>query len=191
MKAIIWTKYGSPDGLRLMEVEKPTPKDNEVLIRIHAASVTAADCELRAFKKLPLLVAVPFRLYVGLRRPERIKILGQELAGEIEAAGKDVTKFNVGDQVFAWTGLRLGGHAEYKCLPEQRGFAILAAKPANMTYEEATTVPLGGLEALYFLHEGAIQPGEKVLIIGAGGSIGTMAIQLAKHYGAEVTAVDS
>lgn len=134
MRAIIWTKYGSPDGLQLQEVEKPTPADNEVLIKTHAASVTAADCELRAFKKLPVLVAIPFRLYVSLTRPQRITILGQELAGEIEAAGVDVTKFRVGDKVFAWTHLRLGGHAEYKSLPEERGLAVMVAKPANMTY---------------------------------------------------------
>ena len=187
MKAIVWTKYGPPDGLQLQEVAKPIPKDNEVLIRIYAATVTAGDCEMRSLK-LPLLLRLPLRLYVGFTKPKRITILGQELAGEIEAVGKDVKRFRKGDPVFAPTEMNLGAYAEYICLPST--YAIVR-KPANMTYEEAATVPTGGLSALYFHRKGDIQSGQRVLINGAGGSIGTYAVQLAKSFGAEVTAVDS
>ena len=186
MKAIVCTKYGSPDVLELRDVETPTPKDNEVLIRVHAATVLAGDCGLRGLK-LPLLWQLLVRIGFGFRGPRK-KILGQELAGEIETVGKGVTLFRKGDQVFALTGLHLGAYAEYNCLPER---GLIATKPTNMTYEEAATVPVGGLHASYFLRKGNIQSGQKVLINGAGGSIGTIAVQLAKSYGAEVTGVDS
>ncbi|MGZ3645858.1 MAG: NAD(P)-dependent alcohol dehydrogenase [Ktedonobacteraceae bacterium] len=186
MKAIVCTKYGPPDVLQLQDVAKPTPRDNEVLIRIYATTVTAADCELRGLK-FPLLLRLVLRLGFGFNRPRR-RVLGQELSGEIEAVGKDVQRFKQGDQVVGWSGLRLGAYAEYTCLPED---AVLAIKPSNMTYEEAAPLAIGGLEALYFLKRGNIQSGQKVFIIGAGGSIGTFAIQLARYYGADVTAVDS
>jgi 2-desacetyl-2-hydroxyethyl bacteriochlorophyllide A dehydrogenase len=191
MKAVITTKYGPPEVLQLQEVEKPTPKDDEVLVRIHATTVTAGDCEMRNLK-LPLGYQLMLRLGFGFIKPRR-KIPGSEVAGEIDAVGKDVKQLKVGDQVFGAAGMKFGANAEYISLPEkpsemEGGVTI---KPSNMTYEEAATVPFGGRDSLHFLRLGNIKEGQKILINGAGGSIGTFAIQLAKYFGAEVTAVDS
>jgi NADPH:quinone reductase-like Zn-dependent oxidoreductase len=188
MKAIRCTAYGPPDVLQLTDVEKPVPGDGEVLIRIIATTVTAGDCEVRAFK-VPGWLWLPMRLFIGIGRPR--KILGQELAGQVEAVGESVTRFRPGDRVFATTGFNLGAYAEYICLPAEAGEGGLAAIPASVSDEQAAAIPVGGLEALHFIRLGNIRPGEKVLINGAGGSIGTIAVQLAKSAGAEVTAVDS
>ena len=168
------------------EVEKPVPRDNEVLIKIYAATVTTGDCEARRLK-FPLFIRLPMQLYVGLTKPKRVTVLGQELAGEIEAVGRDVTKFKKGDPIFSATFFRFGAYAEYTCLPEK--YPLL--KPANMTYEEAATIPTGGINGLHFLRIANVQSGQSLLINGAGGSIGTYALQIAKSLGAEVTAVDS
>jgi NADPH:quinone reductase-like Zn-dependent oxidoreductase len=186
MKAVVLTRFGPPDVLQLQEVAKPAPRDNEVLIRVHATTVTAGDSELRGLR-VPFAFKPLLRLYARFIRPKPI-ILGQELAGEIEAVGNRVTRFGIGDQVCAWTGLALGTYAEYTCVPET---AVMALKPAAMTYAESAPLPVGGLEAVYFLRRADIQPGQRVLIVGAGGSIGTFAVQLARYFGAEVTGVDS
>ena len=186
MKAIVYREYGSPDVLKLDDIPKPTAGDDQVLIKVHAATVGTWDCEARSFT-FPLWFWLPLRLAMGLRTP-RWPVLGQELAGEIEAVGKDVKRFEKGDHVFASTGLGFGAHAEYKCMSSTGAIAI---KPANMSYEEAAGIPTGGDNALHFLRKADIQSEESVLINGAGGNIGVVAVQLAKHFGAEVTAVDS
>ena len=186
MKAIVCTKYGPPDVLQFKEVEKPIPKDNEVLIKIHAATVTMGDCEIRSLKFSGALKFL-MRFGFGFRGPrKKLSILGQELAGEIESIGNEVKLFKKGDPVFGPTGFHFGAYAEYISLPED---GVLAIKPSNMTYEEAAVVPVGGLEAVHYLKEANIQKGQTMLIIGASGSIGTFGIQLAKYYGAEVTAI--
>ncbi len=192
MKAVVCTKYGPPEVLQLREVEKPVPKDNEVLVKVFATTVARGDVRMRSFT-VPFWQWLPARLYLGIRKPKRA-VLGMELAGEIEAVGRDVTRFRQGDQIFSFVGFGFGAHAEYKCLTENGARAeegLVALKPVNMTFEEAAAATGGALTALRHMRNGHIWPGQKVLIYGASGSLGTFAVQLAKHFGAEVTGVCS
>ena len=192
MKAAIYEKYGSPEVLSLKEIEKPVPKDNEILIKIHATTVAAGDIRMRSFK-VPTKFWLPMRFVLGLTGPKN-KVLGMEISGVIESIGGSVEKFRAGDEVFAATGFGRG-YAEYICLPDTdvvgRVVIEVAKKPANLTFEEAAAVPIGAMTALAFLRKANVKNGQKVLVYGASGSVGTYAVQLAKHYGAEVTGVCS
>lgn len=192
MKAIVFTEYGTPDVLKIKEVAKPTPKDNEILVKVYATPINYGDLIARNFGNLtpsqfnmPAPLYLPARMSFGWSKP-KINILGSELAGEVEAVGKDVTKFKVGDQVFGYLGMNMGANAEYVCIPET---GTVALKPVNLSYEEAATLPYGAIMATSLLAKANIQRGQKVLINGASGGIGSMAVQLAKHFGADVTGV--
>ncbi len=187
MKAVVYTKYGTPDVLEIKEIEKPEPFDDEILIKIHAVEATKADCELRSFNFAVKWFWLPLRVAMGMSKPKK-QVLGGYFAGEVETIGKGVSKFKKGDHVFGTTRLLFGAYAEYLCLPANY---TIVPKPHNMSFEEAAAAPLGGLNALHFLKKANIRNGEKILINGAGGSIGTFAVQIAKAMGAEVTAVDS
>jgi NADPH:quinone reductase-like Zn-dependent oxidoreductase len=186
MKAIVYTQYGAPDVLKLADIGKPEPKDHEILVKVHATTVTVADFRARSFT-VPLTFWLPARMTLGLTKPKNA-ILGAELAGEIESVGKDVKRFKKGDQVIAATLKGFGAYAEYKRLPED---AAVIIKPSNITYEAAAALPIGARTALHYLRKANIQPGQKVLVYGASGSVGTYAVQLARYFGAEVTGVCS
>lgn len=186
MKAVVYTNYGPPSVLHFSDVETPSPEDDEVLIKIRAAEATKSDCEMRSFNFTVLWFWLPLRMVLGFKAPKR-QILGGYFSGEIESVGKEVSKFKKGDQVFGSAGMRMGAYGEYICLPANY---TIVQKPNNMSFEQAAAVPLGGLNALHYLRRAKVQKGEKVLINGAGASIGTFAVQIAKTMGAEVTAVD-
>jgi NADPH:quinone reductase-like Zn-dependent oxidoreductase len=192
MKAIVYEKYGSPDVLMLKEIEKPVPKDNEILIKVYASTVTSGVTYIRkGIHPDSKLFSVILRLFFGITKPKRT-ILGYELSGVVESAGKDVKLFRKGDEVFGTTtGLNSGSYAEYICLPEKWKAGVVAEKPANITHEEAAAIPVGGMTALYLLKKVNIRSGHKILIYGASGSVGTYAVQLAKYFGADVTGVCS
>lgn len=186
MKTIVYTRYGSADVLQLKETAKPVPKDHEILVRVKATTVTAADIRARSFT-VPRVFWLPARITLGLRQPKK-EVLGAELAGEIVSVGKDVKRFKKGDQVFAASLEDFGAYAEYKCLSETGPVSL---KPSNISYEEAAAIPIGARTALYFLRKATIQSGQKILVYGASGSVGSYAVQIAKYFGANVTGVCS
>lgn len=186
MKAVVYESYGSPDVLELREVDKPAPRDNEILIKTYATTVTVGDCRVRSLN-MPVGFGLIARLVLGVSKP-RQSILGAELAGQIESVGKNVKKFKAGDAVFAYTGASLGCHAQYKCMPED---GAVVFKPANLSFDEAAAISSGGTTALDFFKRAKLQRGEKVIVIGASGSVGAAAVQLARHFGAVVTGVCS
>ena len=189
VKAILHTQYGAPDLLQLKEVDKPAPKDNEVLIAIHATTVSTGDCNIRNFTFVTKSMLPIAKLMFGIGKPWKARVLGTELAGEVERVGKDVTRFKTGDRVIASSGAAGGGHAEYACLPEAGAVAL---KPDSLSWEQAVAIPFGANTALYFLRDlGKIRAGQDLLIIGASGAIGSAGVQLAKHFGARVTGVCS
>lgn len=186
MKAIVYERYGTPDVLKMKAVEKPTPKNNEILIKTYATTVTSGDCRVRSLT-MPVGFGLISRLVFGISKP-RQPILGTEIAGEVESVGSDVRTFKVGDPVFALADMGMGCHAEYKCMPEDGAVAL---KPSNLTFDEAAALSFGGTTALDFFRRGKLQRGEKVLVNGASGAVGSAAVQLAKHFGADVTGVCS
>lgn len=188
MKSIAWTKYGGAQVLKVTETDCPQAKDHEILIKVMATTVTAGDCEIRSLA-FPLAFRMMLRLAFGIFKP-RGKVLGQELSGVVVAKGQKVKRFQVGDEIFGTTGFNFGAYREYTCMAESLGSGALCLKPQNMTFHQAAGAPLGGLEALHYLKNTQLQPGQRVLVNGAGGSIGTSVIQLAKMHGAEVVAVD-
>ncbi len=190
MKAAVWTKYGPPGVIQLKEIAKPVPKDNEILVKIKAASLSKADCEMRDLDFAPY-IKFPMRLIAGWKKPKRIKVLGQELSGVIEEVGKLVNGFKVGDEVLASTGIQHGAHAEYICLSIKDEDSLIAKKPQQISFKEAAAIATSGIEAYCFLKRAELQKNQKVMIVGAGGSFGTLAVQFAKLSGAVVTAVDS
>tara|TARA_R110002073_G_scaffold119441_11_gene260772 strand:+ start:5741 stop:6718 length:978 start_codon:yes stop_codon:yes gene_type:complete len=187
MKAAFYTEYGPPEVIKISNLSKPVAKQDEVLVRVHAATVIKGDCEFRAFT-FPAWFWLPLRIYAGVLRPKRCNILGQELSGVVEAVGDAVTRFKPGDEIFAPTELGLAAHAEYKCL---KASGVISHKPSNAPHGQAATLPTGGLNALHYMRLANIKPDEKVVIVGACGNIGSFAVQLAKYFGAEVTGVDS
>lgn len=191
MKRVILAKWRDPESFTVEDIDKPTPEKSEILIKIKASSVTAGDCEIRKLK-LPLGLSLPIRIYAGWKNPKRLKVLGQEFSGIVEQVGKDVTRFKVGDEVFGTTGFTFGAYSQYICRPaepkDMQG--VIDHKPINMTFEESSVIPTAGMEALHYLHKSSLKSGHKLLIIGAGGSIGTLTLQLAKSRGIEVTVVD-
>ena len=187
MKVIVATKYGPPEVLQIKEIKKPVPAENEILVKVYATTVSAADYRVRSFN-VPISFWLPARFALGLTKP-RNSVLGMDFSGVVDAVGRNVTKYKVGDPVFGLMGHQFGCYAQYLCLSEDWKLVGIAGKPANLNFEEAAAIPFGGLTALYFMREAKIQKGQKVLITGASGSVGTYAVQIAKYYGAEVTAV--